>query len=407
MPQDVTKKTRILVVAHDAGMYGAQHSLLDILRFIDKERFEILVVVPTSGPFTDELRLSGIGVIVGLTNRWIFHPRVLSFGMILRRPWLLLNHPYLRAFLSAIGAPFRVGLLSSLVLLRRVDLIYSNTATVLDGAIVARLCKLPHVWHIREAILGNADVVSPIGVNWISSFVLRYANVVVVNSERLKQLFFGDCSVRNVRVIHNSIDVAIFCERSDVSRSFPVRSGVRVIGTCGAIHERKDVLSFVKAAYELCKMLPNLHFVIIGQGHSAYVELVKREIVRLGLTDCVHLLGYRNDIPALMSAIDILVSSSIVEPFGRTIIEAMAAGKPVVATRSGGPEEIIVDGVNGFLVNVGDDLAIANKVFQILNNETLYDSMSRAAIERVRNDFNLRKKIKEIERVFDDALTMV
>jgi glycosyltransferase involved in cell wall biosynthesis len=397
-------RVNVLFVAHDSQLYGAQMSLLDILRKIDRSRFAPLVLVPSAGPFTAALNELGIPCISGVVRRWIFEPRSLALWDILRRPWRLLRHPYVLAFLSLVSFPLRLLLISLIVRRQGIRLIYSNTATVLDGAIAARLCHIPHVWHLREPIAGNSDLASPVAVNWLPRFIVRWSAVVMVNSKALAYQFFGGNPSSKVQVIHNGVDLNQF-QSPEAVLNFPLQLVHKpIVAICGAVQERKDVLTFVRSAALIKKTHPNVHYLIIGDGPVSYFHKVRQEVMKYGLENKVHFLGYRNDIPQLLASISVLVSSAIDEPFGRTIIEAMAAGKPVVATRSGGPQEIIEEGGNGFLVEVGDDVAMASRIAELLDDPEKMDAMGQAARLRATRFFDLGLSVKHIESIFSDVL---
>ena len=395
---------RVLIVAHDAQLYGAQTSLLDILRKIDRSRFDPFVLVPSVGPFTDALDKLEIRYISGAVSRWIFEPRLLAFRDFLRRPWRMLKHPYISTFLSLLGIPLRLLLILLIVRRQKIRLIYSNTATVLDGAIAARLCRIPHVWHLRESIAGNSDLVSPFSVNWLPEFVVRWSAAVIANSNALACQFFGGRPSSKVVVIHNGIELDHFRSHA-ATQALPAELAHKsIVAICGAVQERKDVLAFVRAAALLKYTHPDIHYLIIGDGPVSYLQKVKQEIVRNSLENEIHFLGYRNDIPQLLASVSVLVSSAIFEPFGRTIIEAMAAGKPVVATRSGGPQEIIEDGSSGFLVNVGDAAAMASRIAKLLDDPERMKTMGQAARLRVAKFFDLDQAVRRIEYIFSDVL---
>lgn len=395
------KLPRVLFVAHDSLLYGAQRSLLDLLARI--KGYEPYVVAPSAGPFTDELRSLGVPFTTGLVQRWIYFPKPMTLRAILRRPWRRLNHPFLLALLSFLSLPVRVGLLALLIRRKRIDIVYTNTATVLDGALAARLCGIPHVWHLREAVEGNPDLVSPIPVGWLPGFALSFSAAVVTNSGSLARRIFGEGAEPKVRVIHNGTDVAIYsAPQDDPLPDLP--KGIRLAVVCGSVQERKDILTYVRSAARLRESHPTLHHLLVGQGREPYLSRVREAIEHAGLAERIHFLGYRADVPALLARVDLLISTAVDEPFGRTLIEAMAAGLPVVSTRSGGPQEILVDGECGFLADVGDDAAVARCIARLLDDVDLYARMSGAARERVGRHFELGACVRTMERVFDEVL---
>jgi glycosyltransferase involved in cell wall biosynthesis len=393
-----------MILGHDAGLYGAQHSLLDILRRIDRNRFEPLVFVPTRGPFIDALAKEGLHAQTGVVQRWVFHPKPMLLWEVLRYPWRLLKKPHVLTIISLVSLPIRVVLLARIVRSRKIRLIYTNTITVLDGAIVARLCGIPHVWHLREALQGNKDLILPLPTQWITRLVLEWSSTVITNSLSLAKSLFGETLPANVHVVHNGVDPSSFDSPPSATNLPSLPAGARVAMICGAIHERKDQLTYVRAASRLRYSHPLLHHLVVGKGSRAYCDLVQEEIDNCGMGDHIHFLGFRSDIPALMSFADLIVSCSRQEPFGRTLIEAMAAGKPVIATRSGGPEEIVVDGECGFLVGLGDDAAIAKSIALLLDDSCGLSQMGNAARSRVLARFDLRVCVSRIELIFDSVL---
>lgn len=403
-PCDSKQPRRLLIVAHDAMLYGAQRSLLDILMRLDRNRYEPHVVIPSAGPFTVALRELGIPFSCGMVQRWIFFPKPMSTRAILRRPWRRLNHPYLLALLSWLSLPARIILLAIYIRRLRIDLVYTNTVTVLDGALAAALCGVPHIWHLREAIAGNLDLASPFPVSWVPSFILRWSSRVIVNSQALGESIFGGAIPLRAQVIHNGVDLERYRDAMPAEDLAIYPPTAKLVGICGAIHERKDILTFVRAAARLQHRFPDVHYLIIGKEQGLYYRSVKREIANSGLEKCIRFLGYRNDIPEIFARLDILVSAAKEEPFGRTIIEAMAAGKPVVSTRSGGPREIVEDGVSGFLVDVGDDAAMAARLSELLAQPDLLAAMGVASRQRVAERFDLNKTVSDIEDVLDKAM---
>lgn len=407
LKRPISGKTGVLIIAHDAALYGAQHSLLDIIRHLDKTKYEPLVIVPSGGAFTEALRNLKVPFLLGLAQRWIFHPRPISFLVVLKRPWRFLRlrrHPYVLTLTSFITLPARVLLLAIIIRAKGIRIIYTNTVTVLDGALTAWLCRIPHVWHLREPVAGNLDLAYPFPVAWAPSFILRGSTSVIVNSRALGKAIFGEVTPSKVQVIHNGVDLECYRTAKPATYLACYPAAVKLVGICGAIQERKDILTFVRAAARLRHSFPDVHYLIVGKEHGPYYKLVQQEIADSGLDASVHFLGYRNDIPEIFARIDILVSAAKEEPFGRTIIEAMAAGKPVVSTRSGGPQEIIEDGVSGFLVDVGDDAAMANRLAELLSNPDQLAAMGAAARRRVAECFDLHRTVKCIENTFGKVL---
>lgn len=399
---DMSKPIRVLAIGHDAGMGGAQLSLLEILERLHQDKYLPIVLVPTPGPFVQAVRSHGLKCLWGLTQRWVFFKKPMSASVILRKPWRLLVHPYLLALISLVTLPVRVALLAAWAKKAGIGLVYSNTITVLDGALLARILGVPHIWHLRETVIGNPYLSFPFSPVWLPGFMLGWSDLVIVNSHALQRQLFGAKGNAKVRVIWNGINLGMDTGASPAVLA-GVPPGVPLTAICGRLHERKGVLIYLAAAARLQQQHPDAHHLVIGEGRPEYLNMLHEEVVRLGLNGHVHFLGYRGDARNILSGVNILVSASTLESFGRTLIEAMAMGIPVIATRSGGPEEIIVDGESGFLVEINDESAIAERMSMLLNDHELSRTIGAAGRRRVMEHFDLSKTVAKIEKVFEHA----
>lgn len=397
------KLIKVLVIGHDAALGGAQRSLLEILERLAPDNFLPVVLVPGPGPFVKAVRSHGLKCQWGLTQRWVFFKKPMTASVLLRKPWRLFMHPYLLALISLVTLPVRIILLAALAKKEGVGLVYSNTITVLDGALLARILGVPHVWHLRETVAGNPDLSFPFSLGWLPGFVLGWSDCVIVNSHALQRQLFGADGYEKVRVIWNGVDLNMDTEvRPALLAGVP--TGVSLTATCGRLHERKGIPVYLAAVARLQQGYPDAHHLVIGEGQPEYLRLLRDEVARLGLSGQVHFLGYRLDVSEVLAGVDVLVSAATLEPFGRTLIEAMALGVPVIATRSGGPEEIIVDGESGFLVETNDELTITERMSRLLGDHELSRAMGAAGRRRVMNYFDLSKTVAGIEKVFEQVL---
>jgi glycosyltransferase involved in cell wall biosynthesis len=135
-------------------------------------------------------------------------------------------------------------------------------------------------------------------------------------------------------------------------------------------------------------------------GEQDYEQELKRMVKQLSLQKRVRFLGFRSDVPELMKAVDIVVHVPIApEPFGRIIVEAMLAQRPVIASRAGGVVEIVEDNVSGLLIEPGDAQALANSVTALLADSSLYDRLAEAGHTRALVHFSLPPMITKIRSV--------
>lgn len=215
-----------------------------------------------------------------------------------------------------------------------------------------------------------------------------------------------------IRRIANGIDVERFERRA---RSFDTQrfrrlSGIKgrlVVGMAGELREHKGQEDFIRSAQLVARRFADVDFVIAGEDQSQrkeYRALLDRLVRELELETRVHFTGWLEDVAALLPALDIFVSSSRVEPFGLVMVEAMAAGLPVVATATGGAQEIVEDGLTGKLVPVEDWRALSEAVSSLLTNEEERRRMGERGRERAREHFSLERMVAETEALYREVL---
>jgi glycosyltransferase involved in cell wall biosynthesis len=185
--------------------------------------------------------------------------------------------------------------------------------------------------------------------------------------------------------------------------------GVRVLAFIGGLIERKRPILFVDIVHRFRQLHPEIPVVGCVFGNSPAgshdVETAARaHCTELGLGEHVRFMGFRNPIEPFLAAADALVVPAIGEPFGRTLIEAMFLGTPVVATNHGGNPEAIEDERTGFLVAPDDADAFMEPLRRLLSDQTLWSRISRAALEEASSTYSVRRHIEKIMEIYDGAL---
>lgn len=212
-----------------------------------------------------------------------------------------------------------------------------------------------------------------------------------------------------VEVVHNGRDLAPFRRYRDVEdrASSRRRLGFPSMGPLVTLVARlgseKDFDTFLRAVCHVRAAIASARFVIVGEGRQR--PMIEARIAELGLREAVTLTGYRSDIPEIMGATDVFCLTSTSESFGNVLVEAMAAGVPCVSTDCGGPADIITDGVDGYLVPVGDAEAVARAIVSILDDPEKMARM-RAAAARKSEDFSIDAMVEGWVRVYDEALDL-
>ena len=207
-------------------------------------------------------------------------------------------------------------------------------------------------------------------------------------------------------VIRSGIEITRF-QNPDVSRnqlrgSLGISETAPVIAMIACLKPQKAPLDFIKVCDSVTKELPDAHFLLVGDG--VLREAVENEIKGRKLQHCMHLVGWRNDIPEILNAIDVLVLTSRWEGLPRVFPQAMAAGVPVVATRVDGAPEAIKDGVNGFLLDPGDVEGIARKTIALIQSPFQLKSMGLQSRQMV-EEFDIQRMVCQQEALYEELLS--
>jgi len=233
----------------------------------------------------------------------------------------------------------------------------------------------------------------PLSQQNIKALYARLAGVIVGVSSPALQFFQqkNDC---RFQVIPNGLDIEHFDRqtalvKTDVRAMLGLKPMTPLVAFIGRISLQKDPLTFIKTASEILKLKPDIHFIILGPTHQ---EDLKQEmdtaITKTAFAGNFHLLGQREDIPALLPQFNVFLLTSIFEGQGLVCLEALAARCPLVSTRSGGPEDIIIDGVSGFLTEIGDFRTLAQKTLAIIDDTNLANALKIAGRKRVEDHFS-------------------
>jgi L-malate glycosyltransferase len=204
-----------------------------------------------------------------------------------------------------------------------------------------------------------------------------------------------------IEVIENGIDINRYHmleEIRDAKMALGLDPTRRHVGLIARFHPVKDHPMAIQAFSRVAKQLPDVDLLLVGDGPDR--PKMEALVGELDLVNRVQFLGIRRDIPRILQALDLFLLTSVSEAASLTLMEAMAAGRPVVVTEVGGNPEIIRDGQEGFLVPRGDHLAAASKIIHILQNPTQSRMMGQAAWRRARDLYDLNKTIRRYHSLY-------
>ena len=364
---------RILFIHSSSELYGSDRSLLNIVKYINKKKYKIFVLLPTDGALKNEIKKIP-EVRVDIFELAVLRRKNLSPKGAIR---------YIRDFVVS------YQFLKRYVREYEIDIVDTNTSVIFVGAIVAKRNGLRSIWHVREIIKSNFEN------RVISSIIQRYADCVIVNSKATGE---------NLKANKNKIEV-VYNAVEEQKQSPRKQHEALTVGMAGRINRWKGQSLFVDVAERVKREFPEVIFKIAGETYIGE-ENIKQELIdyikEKGLSQTVQLLGQVDDMLAFYSSIDVLVLPSIQpEPFGLVLIEAMECGVPVIATNHGGPMEIIEDGVSGYLVDYSEATQMANRVIELLLDKEKRLSIGSEGKIRKRGLFSVCEMVKKMERIYD------
>jgi len=362
---------KILYLDHATVLGGAERSLLDLLRRLDRAAFQPTLATP-HGALAQKARALGVPVAPLELEKL----KGVSPFASLRR---------LRRGADALG---------TLVKDLGCQIIHANTLRC--AAYAAALAgKGRLLWHVRDYQMPR----------WARFGLMKRCELAVAPSR-----FVADSLPfrAKVRVVPNGIDLPELPSeeaRQGFRAEFAIPPQAPVVGCLGRIRPWKGQRYFIELAAALAPRLPECVFLAVGgtlfpdPGRDYLAEL-KDYASELGVADRVVFTGHRDDALVALAAMDVVVNCSRDEPFGRVLVEAMACRKPLVAFRSGAVGEIVEDGSTGLLVPFGDVAGMAEAVFDLLRNRERAEAYGEAGRQRVATEFNLDASVRAIEDIY-------
>lgn len=385
------RPARVLLVSHSARLYGAERSLLLLVRNLERSRFEPLVALPGDGPLREELENIGVDVVV-LKHPWW----VRASGRWAAR--LALPLVVLREILTQPRA-------CRLIREREIDLVFTNTSVIGGGALAARRSGRPHVWFVREILAANDELNQVLPLGMLHRVILGLSRVVLTNSRATAEPLAGHDRANKLTVVHNAVDPLPEDEPPvDPAALEGIEPGDRVAVMVGTVQRFKAPEDAIGAAAAARNRIPNLKLLLIGGGRQDYIQRLKALAGELGIADAVVFAGYRKDARQLAAGCMALIMASPAEPFGRVVAEAMLDGLPVVAVRGGGMAELVEDGATGLLCPPRDPRAMADKLVRLHERPDLARNLAAAARRKASVAFSAEHHVRGIEGAMARAL---
>jgi glycosyltransferase involved in cell wall biosynthesis len=373
---------RVLLVDHAPIVGGVEIMIRDLLTALDPARVAAVVVTDQASPMRGRFGTGVTEIALPLTR-------------LKQNPLagVSLMQAAVRLARTARGAG--AGLLQTF-----------TARTHLIGALAGRLARVPVVWRLNDDTLPRPLAAM---AGWLPRRIISV-------SAHLRAHYAG--TLRVTDLIPDGVPLPSLQSTFESRQALPVPAGGLLVALVARLVRWKGHAVFLRALAELAPDFPDLHGLVVGgytpaedqPGLLAGGAPYERELLALtrdlGLAQRVTFLGHTDEAARVFAAADIVAHTSILpEPFGRVLIEAMAAGRPVVASAAGGPREIVEDGVTGLLTPPGDGHGLAAALRRLLAGAELRQAMGAAARQRAQAEYSLPVMAERFTQVWTECAT--
>jgi len=397
-------KPRIAFLVSDTDAGGTETSTSLLVKNIDRRRFHVIVVAVGPGP------------VAARIGKHADEYQNLEIGSCppLRKPRNgKLREDFFARFRLIMWLTRSIWQLSRWLRREKIDLIHTNgVAFNLIAGIAGRLAKVPSIWHIRSPHRmvwrrGGPFLVEGYLASWL-------ATKFIANSYFTASGFHKSWKNKTV-VIWNAVDVNTIINHQHPGKLREIANvseNEKLVGILSFIEHRKGLDRFIKMASKLAQERDDVKFAILGGdvAQRGISQAVKADLVRLaeklGIAEKLCFTGNIDNAPYYVGDMDafFMCSRPGAETFGLVVIEAIAASVPVVAFDNDAMGEIIEDGKTGFLVPEGDIDLATERILSILDDKSLADNIRKAALGRVRNDFDIPVLMENIQKLYCEIL---
>jgi L-malate glycosyltransferase len=374
-------RTRVLKVVPTLMCGGTENQFMTLGRLIDRSRFDMsFACLRRWGPFVDELDELGIPL-----------------------------REYQVATFRSVHSLAQQARLARQISHGRIDIVhaynfYGNVFAIPPARLMAPV--------VIASIRDRSPYLTPMQKR-VQRYACQFADRILVNADAVRDWLVGEegYDPSNIVVIRNGVDMTRFNGAPAGERlrhELGIPPAARLVIVVSRLTRLKGLEQFLEAAAVLKLRYQDVQFLIVGEtspADPAYLVELQRLATTLGVIDRVTFTGRRSDIPELLAAADVSVMPSLNEALSNVLLESMAAGAPVVATRVGGTPEALDDGEAGLLVPPGDAGAITAAVSRLLDDRELACRLGRAARSVIGERFSVDRMVRSTEDLYTELLT--
>ena len=374
----------ILFIHQSADLYGSDKTLLQLLTYVDRKKFNPIVIIPVDGPLKEELEKINIEVYITPVLK-------LYRNIITPKNSIKFFSEYKKA----------IKILDKLNRKYQFDIVYSNTLAVSLGMIYAQKRKIKHIWHVHEIIV-HPKIIATI----FPKLLNKYADSIVCNSEAtLHNLIDREPQIKAKSiVIHNGVEQKIESQNTFSKSDFGFNSEDLIITLIGRISRLKGHKLLLNSFIKNFADQKNIRLLFVGSpviGQEKYLHEVEEIIKTNNLTEKVKILPFTKNLNSIWQITDIAVMPSTeAESFGLVAVEAMMATKPVIGSNHGGLTEIIINNETGILVEPNNEGELTTAIQQLIDNPKIRIKMGKNGQQRAIEAFSIESYIKNFQELF-------
>ena len=367
---------KILLVSSDSNIGGAGRVILSYLEMCDREKFDILVAVPTGSLLKPRIEKLGFNIceVEGIAEKSLSLQTIKSFVKIIKE--------------------------------YKPDIVHTNAC--MSARIAGRICGVKGIVFTRHTVYPPKKMLTVFPFKQLNGLVntLTCDKIIAVADAAKDNLAQTGVKGNKIVVILNGtkpIQPLEDAEISGVKERFGIKDGEFVCALIARLEEGKGHYYFIDTAEELKKRGRQIKFIAAGTGSME--EELRAEVKNRDLEDCVDFVGFITDVEKLTAICDVELNCSYgCEATSLALVEAMSCKKPCVVTDSGGNSGVVKDGVSGFVVKPCDAFAMADAIERLISDRQLYEKMSSGALNLYNEKFTAEVMTKNTERVYEELV---
>jgi glycosyltransferase involved in cell wall biosynthesis len=372
---------------------GSSNALISILKGLDREKFCPYVSIPNSGPLVDELTNIKVKTFIG--------------------DWNYLWIPTQKAYYKYVsGIKERVAYFEKIIRENKIDILHCNSIFAIEGLFASYKSQCHSLLHVHVPLdtklpLSDFFSIDPIT---FGSLIQTIAERIVVVSKEMRDSAESFINPEIIDVIYNGIDTDLFHSKVSSSQvgireELNIEKDVPLICSVGRLIARKGFDDYIHAASIVLEKVPDAQFILIGPEEDKSLAVTLKDKVKdLSIGESFHFLGPRQDVPAILNQIDLFVCTSLWEGHPIVCLEAMAAGKPVIATDWGSTGEVLTDGETALIVEPGNPAQITQRIIQLLENPDIKKKLAKNGFENVQTRFSSKACATSFQNLYHNLI---